>query len=716
MRTPQGSGGETVAGAQRAAAPPAQQLDALRHEFRARLQPLLAEAQLAAEKDLQQRYAEAPDVAVGDALANVAMLRRDALRHERLWQARIDAAFAGWPARAPAADGDPAAFALLSEGELSTQLIGQPAIEALQRRFADALSIVESRLVSLAARMGGDGLPANPFAPPVVVDAFLLAFPPIDCEPLLRQSLLRHYERLCGAHLGPTYAWLNSALAAGGFAMLGGSVHAAMVSQPMGTAEGASWRGRDGLAPRGTDDGNAIPASRGADAIATRGHLLRALVRARRPARAADDSRRAFGDREFLAVLSLLQGSETPTRWPPTDPTPFALQLRRALLAGASGLGMGVDAALPSVAQDDALDITALLFDALRASASLTPAAEARLARLAWPWTRLVLEDPQLFDTEAHPAMRALATIVTLWDGNPGSGDEAALHALADGAADAVANGYQGETAVIEHALRELEAGSAPMLRRAANSERRAWQALDGSERLEAARRFADATLLACMGDRAVLPVVGTFLAGPWRAAVVQARLREGAGSARHQDLLELADGVLRLDADAAHARGAAVADGLLALEAPLRACLGSLGEDTGAIDMLLASIAAGLALPDAPRARAEVIPLVTDADSGADAAAADDAGRGGAPGPLAGAAPEVGTALVARDQQGAPRHLRLAWRSPLTGRCLLVTRQGARHAVLSQGGMAAALASGELVARAGPDPVEAALRGILGT
>ncbi|MBJ6981249.1 DUF1631 family protein [Luteimonas sp. MC1572] len=687
-----------------------QQLDALRQEFRARLQPLLAEAQLAAEKDLLQMFAEAPDVAVGDALANVAMLRRDALRHERRWQARIDAAFAGWPARAPAATGDPAAFALLSEGELSTQLIGQPAIEALQRRFSDALSIVESRLVSLAARMGGDGLPANPFAPPVVVDAFLVAFPPIDCEPLLRQSLLRHYERLCGAHLGPTYAWLNGALAAGGFAMLGGSVHAAMVSQPVGSAEGASWRGRDGLAPRGPDEGRgaATAASRGDTPAPRRGNLLRAYVRARRPERAVDDSRRAFGDREFLAVLSLLQGSETPTRWPPADPGPFAVQLRRALLAGASSLGMGADAALPSMAQDDAIDVTALLFDALRASACLTPAAEARLVRLAWPWTRLVLEDPQLFDAVAHPAMRALATIVTLWDGNPGSGDDAPLHALADAAADGIANAYQGELAVFERALADLEAGSAPLLRRAAISERRAWQALDGSERLEAARRSADATLAERVGERAVLPIVGEFLAGPWRGALVQAWLREGAGSARHQALLDLADGVLRLDADAAQARGAAVADGLLSIEAPLRACLAAVGEDAGAIDMQLASIAAGLALPDAPRAMPGFTALATDAaDPEADADAAE-------PGSVAVPGPEVGDVLVARDHGAMARHLRLAWRSPLTGRCLLVTRQGGRHAVLSPRRMAAALASGELLARAGPDPVEAAVCHVL--
>jgi hypothetical protein len=173
--------------------------------------------------------------------------------------------------------------------------------------------------------------------------------------------------------------------------------------------------------------------------------------------------------------------------------------------------------------------------------------------------------------------------------------------------------------------------------------------------------------------------------------------------------LLALADGVLRLDADAARARGAAVADGVLALEAPLRACLAAVGEDAGAIDTLLASLAAGLALPDAPRAVPEVTALVADAgDAGAVGEAMPETGSLAVPGP------EVGDVLVARDGDATARHLRLAWRSPLTGRCLLVTRQGVRHAVLSPQRMAAALAAGELVARARPDAVEAAVCHVL--
>jgi hypothetical protein len=80
------------------------------------------------------------------------------------------------------------------------------------------------------------------------------------------------------------------------------------------------------------------------------------------------------------------------------------------------------------------------------------------------------------------------------------------------------------------------------------------------------------------------------------------------------------------------------------------------------------------------------------------------------------GALVQPGQVVVAReDGSGAPRHLRLAWRSALSGRCLLVTRQGARHLLLSASEFDDALARGALVARAGADPVEAAVAKVLG-
>ena len=58
------------------------------------------------------------------------------------------------------------------------------------------------------------------------------------------------------------------------------------------------------------------------------------------------------------------------------------------------------------------------------------------------------------------------------------------------------------------------------------------------------------------------------------------------------------------------------VADAMLALEAPLRACLGAGGADAATSNVVIASLAAGLALPDAQRALIEAVFAAADADA----------------------------------------------------------------------------------------------------
>src|SRR5690606_41086121 len=104
------------------------------------------------------------------------------------------------------------------------------------------------------------------------------------------------------------------------------------------------------------------------------------------------------------------------------------------------------------------------LFDGLCAGAVLTAGARARIARLAWPWLRLALDDEQLFDDAGHPAMELLSGLVQCWDSNAAAADdESALHALADAIADSVANGYHGDAMVFVRALAALTAGLEPL-------------------------------------------------------------------------------------------------------------------------------------------------------------------------------------------------------------------------------------------------------------
>lgn len=701
MRPPPSSGDSNPARNPRPATTPARQLEALQLGFRVRLQPLLAESQSATETELRLAIADAPSAQSGEAMTNLVVVRHDALRHERDWQQRLAEAFANWPRQSSSAP-RLQDYALVSEGELHSQLIGQPAIEALERRFGDVLGVIDGRLWSLSAALGGHGRPSNPFSPRAVVNAFLDTFNTRECDPVLRQCLLRQYERLCGAHLGAIYAWINAELAEGGHAMDGGSTGAALVSQPVHAGSDASWPGHEALQPRASSwrDRGGGEARHGA----VRGNAMRARLRARRPPVDGFAARRDFSEKEFVSVLSLVQGNETPAR-------PLAVQgsigayLRESLLAGAEDLGMPREFSAPSPAQDDAIDVIGGLFDGLRAGALLSPGAQPRLARLAWPYLRLALEHPDLFDDPAHPAIQLLTGLVEAWDANAAAGgDEAELHALADRIADTVANEYHGDALAFGRALDGLQAGREPLLRRAAISERRAWQAILGGERLQAARSDADALLAERLQARRVLPSVAAFLSDAWRQSLAHAWLREGPGSQRFAEAVAVGDDLLRIDADAAAANGGAVAEGLIAIAPQLRACHAACGLDESAATDLLARLVAEVAHPDAERVQAGFTPLARDESlpTSADDARAQDL-------------PEIGQVLLSTHDAAAPTWLRVAWVSPLTGRHLLVTRQGARHALLSAGEMAEGLAAGRLVARPPAGPVEAVLRELAG-
>jgi hypothetical protein len=713
MRTPSTPGDATGAGrGVRGGVPssPSQFLDALKRGFAARLLPLLADAQAAAEAELRRRMVaeQAPD-SLGDQLTSLILLRRDASRYERRWHERIGDPFVDWPRRTDrAARLD--AYALVSDDELQAQLIGQPVIEALERRFGDVLDIIDSRLWSLAASLGGESRPGNPFAPRSLIEGLLATFPIAECDAELRHALLRQYERLAGDRLGEIYTWVNTQLADAGYAMSGTSDYATLIAQPGGSAgEGvdrtALWSHDNALRP--TESSWRKARAQGGDAPdAARGNLLRQRMRAMREraaeqAQAGAATRREFSDKEFLSVLSLQQGNETPARAAAVTGA-TGPHLREALMQGAAGLGMSRDTSAPSPAQEDAIDLAGALFDGLRMHSTLSPEADVRLARLAWPYLRLALDDPYLFDEPDHPAMKVLSILVSLWDGNARAGEQdAELHALANEIADGVANDCHGNTVAFDRALATLESRLEPLRKRTEIAERRAWQSILGRERLQAARANADAQLAQRLQGRVLLASVAEFLNDQWRQSLVHAWLREGSGSDRYCDALAVGDAIIAVDEDAAHARGRAVAEGLLALEQPLRDCYVACGLDESGANTLLAALVSEIAQPDAKRTPPEFTPL-----AGEPAQAPQDTD----------AAPVLapGQTVLRHAPGAAAQWLRVAWISPVSGRHLLVNRQGMREALMSADEIAAGIAGGELLPRSTLAPVEAVLQDLV--
>lgn len=684
---------------------PAQLMDSLRREAAARLLPLLGEG-LRAERDRLQREHEDPATsartseAVAEDLTGLTVLSAELIRHEHQWQKALADVFSVWPE--PPAAHQRSGYSLLSDDELQAQLIGQPVAEALDRRFESARDVIDRRLYTLAARLQYRTRPSNPLAARFLVDAFLRAFEAGDCGRRLRAALLRRHEALLERELMALYAWCNTRLGDAGCALAGDSDQAVLI---------AGLGGHAGAVPasktRLWEQGNAVvQAGAGASPVtqadAPRGNLLRRYARRQRDARRAelDAAARTFRREEFLSMLALLQAD----RALPPGPS-HAARMREGLYIVAARLGTDRNEVAFDGEQDDALTLIGALFDLLAARHHLEPAARERLALLTLPWLQLALDDPHLFEASSPPAMQLLSLLVDLWDGSDaGDPQSVELQALADRVADAVLDGPLGDGRVFAAQLAQIDAALAASRRRAEAVERRTWQALRGRERLEAARRQARLELERRLEGRALLPSVAGFLDVEWRQALAQAWLREGADSDRYREVLSLGDALIESDGLAAQDGGSAVADRLLGMLPALRECCAQHGADAGATETRLAGLVAEHASPTPRQTHAPTPPGEDDAPL-----LPDDAD------PQAGLADTTfaeGQRFVRTDGVGASRTLRLAWRSSLSGACLLVNATGARELLLMPAALRAMVDAGQLR----PRPSGGAVAGALAT
>ncbi|TKS54649.1 DUF1631 domain-containing protein [Luteimonas yindakuii] len=681
---------------------PPRVFDDLRRGMSTRLAPLLPAAIASARREYDNLMLDDPPPGLLEDRSDLLLLTRQSTSYERRWQERFLQGTQGWPhTEGPGAQGD--AFALVSDDELQAQLIGEPVIGALERRHADILDTIDRRLYSLAARLGSQSRPGNPFGPRALVQAYLRAVTVHDCNSRVRGALLRHYERQAGERLGELYTWLNGELADAGYAMASGSEEA-MLLGAVGTGAGRDtvWSQGNALAPQASTwrpQAGQPPAPRRTPADAVRGNLLRERVRRARFA----DGMREMRPEELLALLSLLQAEADALHAVRGQPS-IGRVLRGCLAQVGERIGIQHGTAVPAQFQDDTIELVGRLFDELASRHALAPAALDRLARLTLPFLRLALEDPYLFDeSPVHPALQVLARLVECWDANPTELPvEQELHQLADHVAQAVIDDYNGNNELFVQLQRRMEQAIEPLQRRAELAEKRVWQAIQGRERLAAARRDADMRLRALLARGPLLPSVGEFLAESWRQLLVQTWLRDGADSSRYRDAVALGEAMQRLDADARSGGGRAVADALIALEPSLRDCCAACGLDDDAATRLLAGLVTELAQPDAPRATQAMTPLAPEGD-GADVVAPDTS-------PDADAL-DIGQRLVEQRPGATPRMLRLAWRSPISGAHLLVNPQGARERVCTGAELADAIARGELLPRPSPGPVAAALR-----
>lgn len=396
----------------------------------------------------------------------------------------------------------------------------------------------------------------------------------------------------------------------------------------------------------------------------------------------------------------------------------LAIAIRDAVASGARQLGLAGDGLQFAPDQEDAIDLVAILFDAMvhtRSAAAMNDVVPCLYGQLVMPYLKIALCDDSLFNRRGHPARQLLDALTEVCDdGAP----EAEGAVLAGGVVRRIVAGYREDMEIFELAVDELRQFQQQQQRRSELAERRAAEAMHGRERLLHARAWARAQLLAWSRSYvASTDAVDGFLQGAWRHAHEQACLRQVDEPTRASQLVELGEALLQLDVRARDVDGPAVAKAWLAISPGIEACCQVAGMDEAMRRDLTAGLVFALAHPATPRSAHALAPeadagTLADAEpalrlvGGIDAIPHDPA--------LAARMRRLrrGQALRIIDEQGGGETpARVAWISPLTSRLLIVNQRGQRQLVTSPEELASLVQAGRVALSASEAPFDRAMK-----
>ncbi len=659
-----------------------------------------------------------------------------------------------------ASPGKPAApLGLVRENELDFHLAGQRLAESISRRYQRPLEMLGLRFDSLAACLGKPR-GGNPVGANLLADAFVQTFGDAEISPTLQPLLFRQYEQELAKVLGELYGRLNTQLAANGFHADPRREQPAAAPVPTVPRQPAAAPATDPLErilsqveprqpaqsllsptgafpatpePAPASSGTGGPANPDVFRVAASARVqhqqLRDMLRLWREGMLGEqtvpsglaperrlDGRRPLRVEELVSVASLLQGDGT-RNFEAALAGKCGLHeaIREELREGARRLGLDPDQTCLDPQQEDAVDMTGLLFESLINSHALLQEARRMFTRLVMSYVKVALTDENLFVRPDHPARKLLDTLAQGCEGNDGaSPQERELLQRSRAVVERIVSEFNEDLAIFEVAANELQDLLQQQQRRAEVVERRAAETVHGRERLVDARTRAASALAGHLEGRVLTPTVAHFLERHWQHHLVQVLLRDGEGSERHQRVLDLASELVAVDELAARGGGSDIADRVLALHDGLVECLSSSGLDEQVAGEWMAGLARTLAFPDVPR-EAPQLPKAPPRDQddspllrivgGTDQLDYDPAVAERM------RALRPGDWMRLSDDRGVEGSVKVAWISPLTSRLLLVNRRGVRQLVASPEQLAALVRSGHLFAEADELPFDEAMR-----
>ncbi len=668
----------------------------------------------------------------------------DAMRAVRLARAEMEQRFlqavasgfdlaltaAPRPAAAPsAAEG----LSLVDEEEMEESVAIAGMVDKAEARHRGELHALHERFQALLGRrrLARDEMP---LAPRRLCEAFGEATEAMDVELRVRLIVLKLFDRFVISELGPVYAAANRTLASAGVLP-----DLKVRARTYPAARGAQRR----IAPPAAGPAVELDTggvSDGATADAALFETLLALIGRNKAPATSGGAGTCWGSTEVASALDALQRAADEALAASGGDIKAALIERIREIAPRSG------AAAINRVDDDVIDMIGMLFDFILDDRNLPEPMKALIGRLQIPILKVAILDKGFFSHKAHPARRllnALAQAALGWDEasdrGPGS-----LYAKIEEIVERVLTEFGTDIALFESLLADFEAYLEEEARHFALLEERTRQASEGRERLEIARARAAEAIEAAIAGQPLPPVARRLLEGPWRNVLVMIALREGEGSERWLQAMEVAERLVWSLQPGSASDRAAYARAVQPLVDELRAgfALISLHEDEArawfdGLEACHIAVLRGHPLPgmepaapgaDPEPAEASVkrlsVPEIPDeAVTGTEAPVAEplpeerqgedgiveeivleaEPPAGGLPDP--GARDEhverlesvpTGTWFELLDEAGERVRAKLSWRSPVTDRMVFVNRKGAKVAEKTLHGLAAELRRGD--------------------
>lgn len=499
----------------------------LRH-MQAMLQRMLDSADDALFAMADKAETNAEQTLYFDSMRIVRLNRQDI---ERTFQLKLRDNFERFRDNAPAEDPPTLELSLenlslVEENDLEESLAITNLVMKIRNHYGQAIHAIEQRLGAIAPEQTVDD-DNNPLGPKAICQAFSDATRDLETDLKIKLIIYKLFDRQLCQDIGELFDAINDEFIRAGVL----PTIKATIRRTPGAATAPVGSGIDPDAP-------VFAESEMADGDGELLATLQSLLAQRRSAMAPGMGSLATGagsapapiaTPDVLSALTALQ--QQPAQLPAGQGDLAPGESIRLAMGSQLGMAEGQAVALQG-ADNDMIDVVAMMFEYILDDPNLPDAARALIGRLQIPMIKVAILDKGFLASRGHPArklLNALAEAGLGLDDEPA--DDNRLLETMNGIVERVLEDFTDDMELFGELLDELEAFLE--LRRAEEEARQAEtrRELEMREQQELARSWVRETLKEALADKTLPKEVLKIIMGPWHAVMTHTYLEQGEDS-----------------------------------------------------------------------------------------------------------------------------------------------------------------------------------------